>query len=621
MAEQAVLVDVPPRKPQDGPPPSRDKPAIEWLNWFRPGVPDDAWALTRNHYLIRELQGARSVEDMMSFIKHEGLAKAVYRELHPADLEARDDFTAAEVNLATSPGPFYLDAIYKIFAPMTRHLRLGPSFLKIFYVRPAVRSLLSKLDEFYLKVLSAERCAQMLLIDGFPGAGKTTTVWAWVQEQVSLGRSALFHLVTSKRGLYFPGSGKAPSSYMADLTPKFLDAYPVDIICVDGITHSDSEAHTRTLMRLVSAAIFQCPRFAVFTSSRGFHINGQLDNDLVAHKTLTLASWAFSDYERALGCLDSVKLLTETLKHESLEIEHPATFKYYYAGGNARFFFEKSPEEIKSQIDCSVGKFVAHLRNIETFFDGTIAIAYAQSHQLLQQTATGKRGPVSEYCAFALVGKAKQSEVAFAEHFVRFAQTLNQRGVLGTAFEVQFIAYVKARTAKNERVVLRTSTQNEAPMILIPPEELLLHGSKTYILPYGPYHEDDNPFAGAPTNAFLWFIPTDPSQGCFDLLGFFVSASRQISTLYSFQCTISQSHSMKAHFLLQVVKKLEEAGFKVDRVVHLAIVPRDTLEQFAWPGNLLPHLGCGHQTWPITYSKASPDDMWDVWLTTGLPPW
>eukprot|EP00047_Mylnosiga_fluctuans_P015921 m.50304 g.50304 ORF g.50304 m.50304 type:complete len:564 (+) comp6213_c0_seq4:196-1887(+) len=470
-----------------------------------------------------------------------------------------------------------------------------------FYIRAPVFDLFERLNRLRegnreeYRLLKRGFRSPVLLLGGFPGSGKSTAVWTWMIQQVyKTNASAVFWLFSPEnKGLYLRKPDSSSCSFIFTDLPKVLEAQRPDLVIVDGLTVEISSRSSNAMspgaqvLRVIRNYLHDSKHaLAVATTSREIHFSGTLAQDLQSldFQKHTLPSWTLEDYVAAVE-LDEYygQVVMKTLRpviavpnsvvdpylryltaavsgaaavattapvasdlistSETVGIAADAIeavkWKYYWAGGNARFMFECRMSEIIAVIKTLARECCSDTA-LYGVLDG-IKVLSTQSHHLLQQCGP-HCGPVSQYCAKELmrvsVGRRDDADI-FAMEYLKFAEKLGNLGVLGTAFQVKVQSVIRGY------VRLRTAVRLAGCFVLNHRDssQSLIHESVTY-----------------PTTK-----PRTPTI---------------------IMMTISREHNLEEQYLKTAIERLLDCGLAIRQVVHTAIVPHNMVAHFRWPSTI-----------------------------------
>lgn len=224
--------------------------------------------------------------------------------------------------------------------------KAGLQEVAMLYLRDCAVDLLRDLD----KIIS------VLYVEGSPGTGKSSVVWAWACLQgyrkksivwLHLTHGYLIHVV-----VFHEGAGKcctAPRSYedCGDLLPCYKDC----VVIVDGITH-DNEHFILPHVEFWSTQ--NCNRKVVCVESQSRkRYRQELPSGAME---FFLPAWTIEEYKLACNKDTFYEGIKEFLVGDDNTLDKDKTIenKFFFAGHSAGFFFGQSIDEVIQDIEKNI---------------------------------------------------------------------------------------------------------------------------------------------------------------------------------------------------------------------------------------------------------------------------
>lgn len=208
------------------------------------------------------------------------------------------------------------------------------------------------------------RDGQNLSVDGPPGTGKSTEVWAWALWKASTDFVTVtwFHLTKNEVvKVVINGTDKSiTTGYVAKITD--IQDSVGSILIVDGV-HADISTKVRQACCNWRKSVLTERRRFVLVSSVSVNVALQ-ENKESNIVNFTVGSWTFEQYEDACANEQFFWRVRGSLScpglDEDSEKDQLLLSKYYFAGGCARWMFEFTYEEW-------VDDFNTHLQKVTNY--------------------------------------------------------------------------------------------------------------------------------------------------------------------------------------------------------------------------------------------------------------
>jgi hypothetical protein len=303
-----------------------------------------------------------------------------------------------------------------------------------------------------------------LSVDGPPGTGKSTEVWAWALWKAVEKKEKVTWFHYSKKNavkVMIDGAAKTISS---GYSAKFddIDRSDGSILVVDGLTKADSVVINRSC----SAWRRQDKENRCFVVVSSVSVTVALEQNREADiETFTVGSWSLKQYQDA--CMDGElysevesKLVVEG-SDGNKEMEELILSKYRFAGGCARWMFEFGYDDWLTDFNGHLAK-IGSYKNIFTEGGGDEAVMAANHLRgvSILETEAGRQQKtyffVSEYAAMEL-GKKCDDKRKFLISSYKKADEAKNPSFRGWIFEfdVDYQLHEACTVAKELGVTIR----------------------------------------------------------------------------------------------------------------------------------------------------------------------
>lgn len=450
-----------------------------------------------------------------------------------------------------------------------------------------------------------------LSVDGPPGTGKSTEVWAW----------ALWKAVENKQKVtWFHFSKKAAIKVVIDgvamtissgYSAEIVDINRSDgsILVVDGLTKADSVNINRgcSAWRHQGKLQGESRCFVVVSS---VSVTVALEQDREAEiETFTVGSWSLKQYEDA--CMDDTlyaevksKLVVDGDAEIALGREELILSKYRFAGGCARWMFEFGYVDWLKDFNGHLAK-IGSYKNIFTEGGGDEAVMAANHLRgvSIVETVAGREKKyffISEYAAMEL-GKKCDDKRKFLISSYEKADEVDNPSFRGWIFEfdVDYQLQEAARTAAKELgVTIRPTNVSEQWKV----DKYITFSTVPSLA------AEIKQFELEATQSELWAKPAKWNQAAYDFLCF----QKVKGTLH--MKAVNATGGGKHKVLLDVVnllgkelgKELETSGYVVGAIRFDFIVPKGAAFQVGdVRGNLVGWKNPQNAAWAKQISDVS----------------
>jgi len=232
--------------------------------------------------------------------------------------------------------------------------------------------------------------------------------------------------------------------------------------------------------------------------------------------------------------------------------------KYFLAGGSARWMFALSPSAVIEQVARSLEK----LADLNSLFGGTQGSRNPNIvNHLLQRDSEGNSFLVSEFVIREL---AKKCESAFVKEATRFSTLLQNPSFDGWVFELDFLMQLRQAYAlsKDHEIVL-FNERNGIEVKWLVSNHVYFYSVDE--LKGSLIEEEGKPKVYENKKNLKsddWLIPQRWNQGCYDAVQILLDG-----TMARFvQVTRGISHSLKLRYARELLKTLNDIGFKIGKI-------------------------------------------------------
>ena len=459
------------------------------------------------------------------------------------------------------------------------------------YIRPHLMERKKVFDEF----VASERFKQ-LYIAGPPGCGKTLFISLLVRMYAKKENKRVLFVAYRDKGKcpVFVFQGEHVQQLSVDISPSKKNLFDVltgdvltgltkeeafDMVVYDGVR--DSIPESSGVLSLFNQQVEDSKISKVLhVTSLAFRIKGgdvlpdylrihQLDYfdswergiyTAAIHKMFrsgTLEQWPVQEIEDSAGSSDESSTTQNNDSDMPAMIKSYVDFKYFYAGGSARFMFDYNVEKLRGILR----DLIEALKDDQWQAFGTSSVPSMTDdavNTLMQRfrdrDGVAKCAPVSRYIAMIAYEKCGEKVV----NAVSTAATRTGNPSLkGWAFELQQLEIIKKGFHPT------------------PPSTHIFSDSGLAFLPTRQVHFDGTNLEGnidgtnlegnvdVPQTTVVWCLKWN--QGCFDV------ALYSKPVLVTLQFTVSKTHSLKLEYVRELREAFSSRGIKVETVAHIGI--------------------------------------------------
>jgi len=410
-------------------------------------------------------------------------------------------------------------------------------------------------DESMMILDNLERNKFSLMLQGPPGTGKSILVWLWACKKATT-KSVLYLRILAAQlcQACLLGNGKIVGSFrfVQDDFLNFIDDFDVGILIVDGITSEE-----KSLIGLSDYWMNKgSERSVIVVTSQRIFFWKEI-SDVLHLSKVDMPSWTLKEYQKAC---ENEKFYNDVVLNLTNENEKTEKIigKYFLAGGSARWMFALCPSKVINQVMVSLEKLVDSI----SLFIGTQGGRSSDAvNHLLQRDSKGKSFLVSEFVIREL---AKKCEPAFVREATRFSILLQNPSFDGWVFELDFLMQLRQASApsKDHEIVLFNEQNGIEVKWLVPN---YVHFYSVDELKGSLIKEEGKPEVYENKKNLKsedWLIPQRWNQGCYDAVQMLLDG-----TMARFvQVTRGVSHSLKLRHVRELLKTLNDIGFKIGKI-------------------------------------------------------
>jgi hypothetical protein len=422
----------------------------------------------------------------------------------------------------------------------------------LLYVRDEVTILWKALDDSMSK-------KNNIIVKGSPGCGKSLAAWAWALSKASIAWVGFLDnninsvrvAVTCNGNIWFSDRiGFEDFTSLKKSVLEVLTDFNAGIVLFDGVS-----AYTLNFVRNASFASYHL----ILISSEQLKAL-DTSKQLVTTVEHRVNPWNLNEYDS----LCQIPLFFSSLQPEIMPDSSDFTSmyqKYYIAGASARWMFDEPyetlPKFVNSFIDQVDDPIELLKLNIGSGASKTV-------NHLLIQFRDQKKAIVSQFVAEMLAKQAKDL-IVFSDQVASFAAALDDRGMMGSAFEVHFRSQVRQAfmlsnpnhggIEKNKKIAILDRDSGEI--------------FDFDVMDIREFWQDGD-IIGLKHVHGQWLFTMNKYHGGFDLIYFHEKAGKFI--IYFFQITISEEHELKCKYFAKTAKIIAENMLKVGNTLSSIVV-------------------------------------------------
>ena len=404
------------------------------------------------------------------------------------------------------------------------------------YVRDVMVALWTTLNAF----------SGLLVIQGCPGSGKSSLVWAWFLHSstfrnmayVCINERYISIATGSKEGLLYQNDIFKDDAFFASLE-NLISSCEKDVFVIDGI----DEENVRSLAIASRNAIDRGKRI-IFLGSGRVDILKIRERLPITLEKFIVPSWTLEEYI-AVSHNDDFWNCVESKFEQGSDRDDTVQQKYYYAGGCARWMLGYTQSEVIEFVLSQLEK-VHDLRTLLTGVQGPKS-GTAVNHLLQIVNGNGRQRAHFLVSKFALTQAVQKSGMEFVNAAEALAISMRNPVFEGWVFEEKFKTHLRNLEKTNGLVNIRYRNDEQDSN-----------------MPVGKIHSfyqeiEVKEFTLDDTD---WVFPLKYNQGGFDL----VQVDGDIVRF--FQVTLGNSpHALKLHlfraFLGQLAMKRAVSGVDI----------------------------------------------------------
>lgn len=427
---------------------------------------------------------------------------------------------------------------------------------KVLYKNSGFKQIWKCLDVF------SQHPRRHVVIQGPPGAGKSSACWAWSCAYSRLGKTVAYAFLKGQRvmcgAVLREGSIVRLSKSVCSIEEClefFQGQHPEALIVVDGVRQSNMDF-----------CLTMHGPWILVTSS-GFRIISQ-DEETLFHETTHVDSWTFEEYQKAIStkelpCSDISTAMLQSpgpviidnniLKHDAVTLcldQGSSDFKdlwleekYYFCGGSVRYMFAFDLTRSKQSID----KAFSHEPDIEKLLgneDSLVAAAVGN----IRQRVNERYILLSKYVMRKLFEHKLATDSIIAMIKNR-ATEIGNNAFKGWAHEMQMLAYLQQCVKKGPGAkTFKMMLQDNDGVIK---EEL------TFNLESEHFFFKESAIVQTLRAEKVLLLPEKFNQGCYDaVVALLKNHQEGKDILLVLRATVGKGHSFKQSFLTTLILQL-----------------------------------------------------------------
>ena len=451
------------------------------------------------------------------------------------------------------------------------------------YISPHLMERKKVFDEFV-----ASKRFKQLYIAGPPGCGKTLFISLLVRMYAKKENKRVLFVAYRDKGkcLVFVFQGRNVQQLSAhtskenlfDVLTGLTDKEHFDMVVYDGVR--DSIPQSSGVLSLLNEQVEDSKISKVLhVTSLAFRIKDgdvlpyylrihQLDyfdswergiyTDAI-HKMFIsgkLKQWLEQEIKDSAGSSDESSTTQNNDSDMPAMIESYVDFKYFYAGGSARFMFDYNVEDLRGYLQGLIealkdDQWQALTSSVPSMTDdavNTLMQRFRDRHGL------AKCAPVSRYIAMIAYEKCGEKVVTAVS---TAATRTGNPSLKGWAFELQQLEIIKKGFHPTPS---STHIFSDSGLAFLPTRQVHFDGTNLEGNIDGTNLEGN---VDVPQTTVVWCLKWD--QGCFDV------ALYSKPVLVTLQFTVSETHSLKLEYVRELREAFSSRGINVETVAHIGI--------------------------------------------------
>ena len=387
-------------------------------------------------------------------------------------------------------------------------------------------------------------------VQGSPGVGKSSGVWAWLCYQYSKRKIAnpaaggeafavWIHMrpelatrvvVLEKESIFW-------TDMTMDLAVSFLESFDARFLVLDGYRRDGVQHSKLREVAFMKKQTSVCQFLTVRSMAVKIY---STENKICGIGWYEVCPWSLEQYQKAASYPEFLTIVQSKLSASNGlsagEVMMLIEKKYYYAGGNARWMFSMSQEELLAEIDVQF----AGVSNVEDLLRGRVGVTSAvSSNHLLVRYKSGQRFTVFIISKFVASLLLSGSETAVYKIMYSMAMQQANPSFLGWVVEFDFISQLRQCAVEGKKFLFVNEQNSEART----------EWSVSDVVDFDP----DSEFRPSDIPVGTWLQPVKWDQEGYDLVSYFFKEEKHF--LCFVQVTNAVEHVANLqHFQRLVVK-------------------------------------------------------------------
>ena len=440
------------------------------------------------------------------------------------------------------------DSVFKIGALDIAGLEIRQNFSeKWFFFRDEAADVWDALDGF-----ASDDGQNGLDIIGSPGVGKSCEVWAWLNCQHARNKTQIFalwvHLYfdTAPKCVILKEDGLIWNYFSYEDANTLLRTVEVKFIVLDGYRSTD-DIRIKALKESAYLNLRSGRKMKIIAVMSLAYTRSAADNLALGIKTIEVGPWTLDEQIQACRDPNFLMSVKEKLENQggSLDADGVADLvqrKHYYAGGNARWMFALSHEEMLDDIHFHLD----NVPNMHELLQRHVGVRSSQSKNHLMIKYRSKRSKrtfdvflASKYVASRLL---KACEASIFRMAYDMASVHENPAFLGWIVEFDFISQLKSCEENGQFEFVDANKVKNGFVWHVPA-----------VIDFNP--DIDFEISAMPLGT--WLKPEKWNQEGYDLTGLFCDSDQTKPYLRFVQITHAVEHTVNLIHFRRLAEKVE----------------------------------------------------------------